>query len=176
MKDIPLKYLKAFLDTQTKETLANLVIDLFRRSSEARNFFSLLVNPENSDRQLVEETKKIIKREFFPERGFGRLSLATARKAIFDYKKLPHSTDGLADLMAYYVEMGVDFTKAYGDISEPFYNSMGSMYNNFLKYITEHGLEDQFRDRAIAIVSRTSGIGWGFHDELSELYDTYIEE
>jgi hypothetical protein len=176
MKEIPIKYLKTFLDTQTKESLVKLILDLFKRSAEARNFFSLLVDPANADRQLVEETKHAIDNEFFPERGEARMSLAAARKAISDYKKMPHSVEGLAEVMAYYVEVGVAFTNTYGDINEAFYNSIASMYDSFLKYITQNGLEALYKARALAIVTKTSEIGWGFHDELSEMYGIYMAE
>ena len=176
MKEVSIKYLKTYLDAQTKETLVKLIIDLFKRSVEAKNFFSLLINPVNSDRELVEETKHMIENEFFPKRGLGRMRLATARKAISDYKKMPHSPEGLADVMAYYVEMGVAFTNSYGDINAAFYNSMASMYGDFLRYITEQELEDQFKERALVILKKSSNIGWGFSDQVSELYETYMGE
>jgi hypothetical protein len=55
---------------------------------------------------------------------------SVARKAVSDYKKVSASKFGLADVMLYYVEMGVQFTNAYGDIDEAFYNSMESMYES----------------------------------------------
>jgi len=34
----------------------------------------------------------------------------------------------------------------------------------------------EFRDRCKRIVADTSGIGWGFHDMLSEIYDAYFPD
>lgn len=77
--------------------------------------------------------------------------------------------------MLYYVEQGVDFTNEYGDIDEPFYNSMESMFDQALKLILETDLQDTFFSRCRAIVKKTSHIGWGFHDNLwasfSDVYD-----
>lgn len=103
-----------------------------------------------------------------------RLPISFARKAVTDFKKVSRSRVELADLMLHYVEMGVRFTNEYGDIDEPFYNSMESMYDNVLKLIVEEKMRDQFQYRCNKIVIDTSGIGWGFHDALGNMYhDTF---
>ena len=72
-----------------------------------------------------------------------------------------------------YVEMGVRYTNEYGDIDDPFYSSLESMYGRLLKHLTKHGLKDQFQKRVQAIVMDTEDIGWGFNDNLSYLYDEW---
>ena len=42
--------------------------------------------------------------------------------------------------MIQYVENGVKFTNAFGDIDEPFYYSMESMFEKALEYIVENNL------------------------------------
>jgi hypothetical protein len=60
------------------------------------------------------------------------------------------------DLMIYYVELGVDFTKTYGDIYESFYSSMASMYGNVLKKINGNdGLLRLYKSRLENIVFNT---------------------
>jgi hypothetical protein len=66
--------------------------------------------------------------------------------------------------MLFYVEQGVAFTNAYGDIDAPFYSSMESMYERALKLIKKESLQDQLLDRCQNIVNETHGIGWGFHN------------
>lgn len=58
-------------------------------------------------------------------------------------------------------------------ISEGFYASLESVYEEAIKVITRSGdaaVIENFRPRLRRIVHDTSGIGWGFHDELSRLY------
>ncbi|MGI2296145.1 hypothetical protein [Paenibacillus sp. GXUN7292] len=99
------------------------------------------------------------------------MRLARAKKAISDFKKLSNDEILTIDLMICYVEQGVDFTNAYGDISEPFYNSMVSMYANVLRMINGNELLFlKLKKRLERIVTKTSGIGWGFHDDLAYLY------
>ena len=102
------------------------------------------------------------------------MRLSVARKAITDYKKVATSLEGVIELMLFYVETGVAFTNAYGDIDEPFYNSMESMYARTLELIAKHNLQDRFAARCRKIVDDTAPIGWGFHDALSELYHEHF--
>ena len=73
--------------------------------------------------------------------------------------------------MLLYVEQGVKFTKTYGDIDENFYMSMEGMYEKALESINEYGFKETFQKRCKKIVENTSGMGWGFHDTLCDIYD-----
>ena len=57
----------------------------------------------------------------------------------------------------------VKFTDAYGDIDEPFYISMESMYEKALKEIIKYGLKDTFQKRCQKIVLDTSEIVSSLH-------------
>jgi hypothetical protein len=77
--------------------------------------------------------------------------------------------------MLAYVELGVRFTRTYGDIDAPFYRSMESMYASALHWIVKHGMRDAFGPRAEAIVTATQGMGWWFHDTLADTFDRWFE-
>jgi hypothetical protein len=77
--------------------------------------------------------------------------------------------------MIYYVECGVHFTNQYGDLYESFYTSVERMYEQALKLIAQHQLYEQFEHRCQQIVTNTRAIGWGFHDQLSMLYEQTFE-
>jgi hypothetical protein len=128
------------------------------------------VNPQN-DAAILKKYKKIIEDEFFPEYGFGDGRLSVAKKAISEYKKVSTNLYNIADIMLYYVEQGVQFTKTYGDIDEPFYNSMESVYSQALKFMAKHSLCSKFQNRCKKIVNDTYEMGWGFHDSLNEMYE-----
>lgn len=129
---------------------------------------------------LVEPYKRAIRDEFDPERGLPCLSLRAARKALNDFKKASANSRAIADLMFYYVEQGVACTLKYGDIDESFYSSLESVMTEAIKYLRKTGDPDmieEFRLRLKSIVARTGGIGWGFHDYLTDLYhDEYPAE
>lgn len=165
--------IKRNLKTYKQEELISIIADCYKLSDAVKKYFDVMFDSENSVNKLFEEAKDSILEEFFPVRGFGKLRLAQAKKAITEFNKLCNDKVKTIDLMLYYVELGVDFTNAYGDINESFYNSMVSMYMNVVKKITSEdgvGWYLQFKERLEAIVTKTSGIGWGFHDDLSEIY------
>lgn len=168
--NLTLTSLKQFLKQRTKEELIADIGELFTHFDSVKDYYRVQLGPVD-DAQVIEKYKKIIRHEFFPTRGLGGLKLAVARKAITDYKKVCRNPANIAELMLFYVEQGVSFTNTYGDISESFYNSMESVYEAAVKHIVQHNLTDQFEESCREIVRDTSGIGWGFHDALSEIYN-----
>lgn len=75
--------------------------------------------------------------------------------------------------MLYYVEVGIEFTNTYGDINEAFYNSVAAMYEEVVSAINKQDDSENynnFKDRLKAVVEDTNGMGWGFHDDLGDIY------
>jgi hypothetical protein len=175
MKPLGRAELKRFLQQLSKEQLINQVLELSRSFPQVQDFYQSKVRPAD-DAAVRKKYKEVIDHEFFPTRGFGKMRLSVARKAVTDYKKVAASEDAVADLMLHYVEVGVRFTNEFGDIHEPFYLSMERMYASALSQIAKHSLEEQFQPRCARIVEKTKGMGWGFHDTLSDLYGDHFEE
>jgi hypothetical protein len=174
-KKISMTEVKKILKDYDQNTLISIIMDCYKQSSDVKNYIHVLINPDKTIEELYEKTRHLVLQEFFPQRGFGKLRLAQAKKAITDFKNLSNDEARTIDLMIFYVESGVDFTNTYGDINDTFYNSMASMYANAIKKINGNDeLHMRFKDRLEALVSSTSGIGWGFHDELSYLFDEYL--
>lgn len=169
-----LSTLKQYLKTRSQAELIEDISELFKRIPAVKDYYQVKLNPL-AESQVVEKYKKVIEDEFFPARGFGKARLSVARKAVNDYKKVAASPASIADIMVFYVEQGVKFTNEYGDIDEPFYNSMESMYAKALEWMNKYELKDMFYLRCRQIVSDTSRIGWGFHDALGYLYNDAFE-
>lgn len=178
MKDTNLRSLKQYLRLRTKEELVNQIAELFTKFEQVKDYYHVKLHHGEDDTPVRDKYKATIKDVFFPKRGgftddFPRLSVA--RKSVMDYKKVAASNAGVADVMLFYVESGVQFTNQYGDIDEPFYNSMESMYERALKLIVENEMQELFERRCKQIVYDTSDIGWGFQAGLDSLYDKYFE-
>ncbi|WP_027360579.1 DUF6155 family protein [Desulforegula conservatrix] len=167
--------LKRNLKEATKEDLIKDIVDLFNKNPFVREFYSMKFCNDSSLSILIKH-KDIIENEFFPKRGHGKCRLSVAKKAITEFKKLSEDKKSIADLMIFYVEMGVQFTDNYGDIDEPFYLSMESMYGRALKFIVDNNLIDDFNVRCLKIVNDTKDMGWGFHDQLYETYYSHINK
>ena len=174
MAKIGVRQLKAYLNSREHDELVDDIVELFKRQDAVQDYYQLRL-ADGYDEELLERFKARIKDEFFPARGFGEARLSIARKPITEYRQVSGSAEGLADLMLFYVEMGVAYTNAYGDINASFYNSMESMYARALRLVVKEDMLGKFAVRCEKIVKDTSGMGWGFHDTLSELYREYVE-
>ena len=167
---INLTTLKKHLKTRSQAELIADIAELYKRFQPVKDYYQIQIYPQD-EKQVAAKYKKIIEDQFFPARGYGKAKLSVAKKAITEYKKVNKTIVGLIDIMLFYVEQGVRFTDAYGDIDEPFYISMETMYEKAIKEIIKYRQKDTFQKRCQKIVLDTSDMGWGFHDTLSEIYE-----
>lgn len=157
------------------DELEALLLKLYSNYSECKELIEAKFDPEVEARAFEKYKKQIIS-EFFPDRGFGRLRYSVLRKALKNFKNISTNHKLVAELMMTHVEKSVEFTNAYGDIDDGFYDNIASMYAKVLRYITAHNLHTIFRQRCRDVVEQTNGIGWGFHDGLGDLYHKYYTE
>ena len=145
--------------------------DLYDGSAESRDFIQARSQPADSGGEILEKYRVRVVEQFFPARGFGKLKLGEARKAIRDYRKATGSIPGTAELLMTYVENGVRYTCEYGDIDERFYNSVESALDELATLLRGEVRElyPQFADRLAEVVEMTDGIGWGFHDYVGDI-------
>jgi hypothetical protein len=168
---MPTKGLRKYLQTLSKEELINHIIELDKKYKPVQEYHQVYLSSDLTD--FIEKQKEIIENEFFPTRGLPKMRLSVARKAISDAKKMEFPPDAVADLMLFYVETGVRFTNDFGDIDEPFYDSMEKMYRDALIFIHIEGLETAFKERAYNIIVNSADTGWGFHDTLGDFFYEY---
>ncbi len=165
--------LKKQLNDCSKEELVYLITRLYKFCPDANSLRNAEMGDDSYIDGLLEEAKVKIRKEFFPARGFGRPSLSSAKSVIASFKQVCSDTAKVIDLQLYYVENGVEFTDAYGDINESFYNSMGSMFRavvDAMNKTDDPAIYEQFKDRLKAVVEDTAGMGWGFNEDLSDSY------
>ncbi|MDK2905992.1 MAG: hypothetical protein PWQ67_337 [Clostridia bacterium] len=165
--------LKKILNQQSRETLMDLLIESYKVIPQVKEYITAKYAEQDTIEQIFEAYKNKIHDVFFPQNMRAQFKIGEARKAVNDFKKLCSDEKLLIDLMLYYVEMGVEFTNTYGDISESFYSSIESMYQSIVNSINKHKDPEIFNilsNRLKAVVDDTSGIGWGFHDVLGSTY------
>ena len=162
--------IKKELKKLDKDKLIDLVADLYKKNKSVKEFFDFYVNP--NERELFNKYRDKVFEAFYPKRGYN-FKLKDGKQAISDFKKLGPSGGLLADLMLFYVETGVKFTNDFGGIDEGFYSSMETTYVAALTLMKKENLLDKFADRSVKVVSDTSGIGWGFHDYLGDVYSDF---
>lgn len=166
--------LKAVLSQQKPAEVLKLVADLYRFSKDNRAFIESRLL---SDTANLEHYKKIISAALYPDVYKNRpVRLSVGKKAISDYRKASNDSAGTLELMMYYLEQGNAFTANFGDIDAPFYNSLCSMLDRILAAL-EHQtstVQDQYIPRLEEVVARSSNIGWGYHDYLSDQVGQFL--
>lgn len=164
--------IKKELKKLDKENLIDIIADLYKKNKSAKEFLDFFVSP--NEQELFLKYKEKVYEAFYPKRG-GRYKISEGKKAISDFKKLEASNELVAEIMLFYTETAVEFTRDYGDINEAFYNSAVSVYSNALKLMNKENILEKFADRTKKIVDKTITFGWGFHDDLSFEYYTFYE-
>ncbi len=148
--------------------LVKLVGDLYRLSEANRNFLHSRFVPKSTK---LKPYQKLIREGVCPDIN-SEFNFRQARKAISDYAKASGDAVGEVDLMIYYVECGNRFTLNYGDIDERFYDSLLSMCEKAASKVLSLPRKEQeaFRERMLDLVESSSGIGWGYHDGLGDIF------
>jgi hypothetical protein len=148
--------------------LTALIKDLYDASPANRDFLHARFQAEETGGVALDAYRRKIIEQFFPQRGFGKLKLAEARKAIRDYRKAAGNAAGTVELMLTFVENGTEFTRQFGDIDGPFYNQLASVLNEMVQLLCQGGAElyPRFRERIVHLETLGRDLGWGYGDEL----------
>lgn len=166
----------ALVDIDHKQLL-KLVADLYRFSKENQAFLHARFGVADDP---IEPYKKTIDECMHPDIYSNKpIQIAKAKKAISSYSKAVGDPLGVIELMVFFVECGNNFTVSFGDIDEGFYDSLNGMYRRAIQKILSLPEEQQsvFRVRLEQIMTSSSGIGWGYHDMISDdYYDAFPEE
>jgi hypothetical protein len=165
--------LKKHLQTLTKDQVIEQVLELYGNCKPAKEYFEYFLNPD--EKGLFEKYKAIIINEFYPKGKYTepKTRFSVAKKAIADFRALKPSPALLADLMVTLPEMACKFTNEYGDMSEQYYTSAVNNYEAALKYLQQNNLLDNFRLRCEDCVKYAEPCGYGFADEISQLFYEY---
>lgn len=166
--------LKKQLSSKTKDELIKDMAKICQKYPQVREYY---MAQHGDARELLIKYKTIIENEFIEgkTRGFPQGRLSIARKALTDFKKLTKDPAMVIDLMLTYTASVSWFSSAYGPDEERYYKNPENMFEAALKLISQHHLEDQFRDQAVAIVKNACD-GWGHQDSLLERYEDVYGE
>ncbi len=150
--------------------LLSLVAELYRLSKQNQAFLHARYADADA---AMEDCKKIVSECLYPDMQRDRpLQVAKAKKAVADFCKAVANPALHAVLMVFFLEQGNTFTVEYGDIDAGFYEALLAMAQRAVNSICGLPKEKQkpFTVRIAMVVRSSSGIGWGYHDELAEIY------
>lgn len=167
--------LKKHLQSLSKEQMIETVLEMYDNMKPVKEYLEFFLNP--NEKEMLEKYKAIVVNEFYP-RGKStqpKTRFSVAKKAIADFRALKPSPELLGDLMVTLAELACKFTYDYGDMWEQYYTSAGTNYELALKFLQKNNLLETFKLRCKVCVKYASPCGWGFADEISDIYYTYYE-
>jgi hypothetical protein len=170
-KASPWLEIKGILNQCSHNDLIGLTSELYALSKTNKNFLEArFINNED----IIDHYKDLIQKYLAPAEPWKKsqqVSLKDAKKVLSDYKKATGNKIAIIDLMVHYVECGNDFTLQFGDLDEPYYASIESVFESALKLMKtfdDHEVDD-FIARLKEVVRKADGIGWGYHDAIEEM-------
>jgi hypothetical protein len=166
--------LKRQLQTLTREQLTEQILTLYDTYKQVREYYSHYLNPQG-EKELMEKYRSVIVREFYPAANrIGDARFSVAKKAIADFKALHPSSEMLAELMVTLPEKACEYTRSYGDISIQFYTSAANNFEAALKFLKQEDLLYKFKSRCQDCVNNSHWCGYGFADDMKQLFDDYF--
>ncbi len=153
--------------------LLGTIQDLYAASKDTRAFLHARfgLGPD-----VLNPYKATIARALWPGLTRNQLpSVATAKKAIADYKKAIGQPDGVAELMVFYCEQAAGFAGEYGFEDGGYFDALVRMFEQALK--ASATLLSERRDtmlHRLASVRRTGHrFGYGVGDDMDHLLARY---
>jgi hypothetical protein len=150
-----------------KAQLIDLIADLYKKNISIRDYVDYYDNREHTT--LLKTHREKVYQAFYPKNG-SKSNPLDAKKAINNFRKLGTGPFHQAELMLYYVQMGVDFTDKNREINRPFYKSLGDVYLRALTLLFDKGALDHFAELASTIVKDAAELQRAFGDYFEQIY------
>ena len=154
--------------------LISLIHNLYALNKENKDFLQGRVGGEAAFASLREDAARKIKKEFFPDRGYGRARIAQIKKAITGYKKATGDPIGTADLTLLFIEQFVKYVDEYGGEAESKFDALSVAMRELLKILeTCPAIIDVLlvEERLARVKVDASDIGYGVEFEISDLME-----
>jgi len=173
---LPWVEIKKRLKGKSDKELVSIISSCYKESDEVKFYLtSLVVDADEAD-EILMELKERLSQAFWNTAKNGQPlgpNLKEARNILSDVKKVTKNPKTIINFMLDYVEHGVDFTNEYGDMLAGYYSSIESMFESLENYLIKN--IDKINvavtmNRIDDIVNKSNGIGWGFHDNLLDMY------
>ena len=167
---------RAVLANASHRDLLSLVGELYALRKDNRDFLHARFV---KDADVLAPYKEAIEHSISPAEPWKHpVRLSVGRKAISDYRKAVGNPDGLAELMLFYAECGVNFMLEFDHIDEPFFKSVVNVYADGLEFLTqcEQEVIDDLLPRFANTVQATEDMPLGIHEGFRDVLDWHFPD
>lgn len=164
--------LKSYLQKLEKNEIGEQLIELYETSKDVKKYYDFLLNPK--EERLVNDWKSKISKEYFPAHGKRRKARRSiGQKAVRELEFLGVSTDVIADIRLFAIEIAILFTVEQHRSDVAFFKSFESQFVKSLEYLKYNGILSDFKPRCAEIVSRVEEANWSNALSFKEKYIKY---
>ena len=173
---LPWVEIKKRLKEKSDKELLSLISSCYKTSDEVKFYLTSIVVDEEEANEILMELKERLSQTFWATAKNGRPlgpNLKEAKKVMSAVKKVTINPETILNFMLDYVEHGVGFTNVYGDMWDGYYSSIEGMFESLEKHLMKNVDKIDIEvtmNRIEDIVNKSNGIGWGFHDNLLDMY------
>ena len=174
--------MKRALSSLSESELRQLVSALCAANKENALLAEMFINRNRAG--SLDEFKDKIDKAF--EYKFGRhgsfdkkWSFREAKRCLALFKKFSSNPTEIAELHVYAAETGNSITMDLGDVEDNYYTAMENLFESacgLVAALPETPDSEKLRLRLKNMMDETSGIGWGYHDTLGDLYFEKFED
>jgi len=166
---------KAELDRFDRAGLLGLIKDLYGASRDNEAFLYARLGLGSDP---LGPYRKTISRWICPDLIKGQnVSVASAKKAISDYKKAIGLPQGVAELSVFYCEEALSLLSWCGMDDAGYYAALVRMFEQALTAVERLPASQRasFYERLDPLRSKAGNLGWGVQDEFDELWHTIMQ-
>jgi len=175
---LPWNEIKNRLQNKSNKELLKILSDCYKLNDEVKYHLSVIVIDNNEELdKVLQDLRSQMSLAFWATKKSGEPlgpKLIDAKKIVINVKKFTNDPNIILDFMMDYVEHGINFTCSYGDLWENYYMSIENMYHSVIQMILKNKDTidvEKYLKRIDKMVAKTSGMGWGFHDTLTDYTD-----
>ncbi|MEO6277512.1 hypothetical protein [Roseateles sp.] len=161
---------KAQLRELDRAGLLTLLQDLYAASKDNQAFLHARLHLGDD---VLKPYKATLDRWLWPDVFKNQhTSVATAKKAVADYKKASGTAAGLAELMVFYCERASGFSSDIGTDDETYLGALVRMFEQALTVVTTlpTAQQDPLWARLEVVRDRCQDIGYGVGDNIANLF------
>ncbi len=163
--------IKSKLSNLTTKELIEIIEEMQQKFDVVDDFLQAKFSKENTD--LLKKYKKKISKGFEPDDLAGDFDIESAYEAIESFRKLKTKPEELAEILFHFINEGIQFYDDYGDIDDDILEDMLDYYKETLIMLKENNLLESFKIQCLDLVKRSKNSGYGFGDDINDLYYEY---
>ncbi len=159
--------LKKYIEGLERAQLEEFVLDIYSDVKAAKEYLDFFLNPDVN--KVVDKTQRALFSKVFKPNGdpVPRLKFSKMNDIMKAFSAKVRDPYLVADMMAYLIGLLCDYGSRYYH-GEAFVRSLVANFGRYSKWLVSSGIEEEYKDRMDALITKTYSMGWNCTDRVYE--------